>query len=156
VAWKGRTTADPSAARRATVTETKLNPSAAGVAASALQGCRLIGEARGRLDRCRQRQRRQVDRRLDEAPRGRLLEDFRRELRVQRVSRAVRDQVADYRIAHEREIADRVQNLVADELVLEAERVVQDARLAEHDGVLERSAERQPVLPHHLDVLEER
>src|SRR5262249_11839367 len=75
---------------------------------------------------------------------------------MQRVPRSVCDQMPDDRISREREIADRVQDLVADELVLEAERVVQNPRLAEDDRVLERSAEREAVLPHHLDILEER
>ena len=45
---------------------------------------------------------------------------------------------------------------MADELVGKAKRVVQHARLADHDRVLERAAERQAVLAKHLDVLEER
>ena len=65
-------------------------------------------------------------------------------------------EVADHRVADEREVADRVEDLVADELVLEAQRVVEDAGLAEDDRVVERAAERQAVLPQHLDVLEER
>ena len=69
---------------------------------------------------------------------------------------AMRDEVADHRVADERQVADRVENLVADELVLEAQRVVQHAGLAEDDRVLERAAERQAVLPQHLDVLQER
>src|SRR5262245_62725304 len=72
------------------------------------------------------------------------------------MARAMRDEVADHRVADEREIADRVEDLVADEFVLEPERVVQHAGLAEHDGVFERTAERQAVLTQHLDVLEER
>ena len=58
-------------------------------------------------------------------------------------------------MADQREIADHVENLVADELVLEAQRVVQHAGLAEDDGVVERAAQRQPALPQHLDFLEE-
>ena len=85
-----------------------------------------------------------------------FFQNLRRELGMKRVTGAVRDQVADHRIADQREIADGVEDLVADELVLEAERVVQDAGLAEHDRVVERAAERQAVLPQHLDVLEER
>ena len=64
--------------------------------------------------------------------------------------------VADHRVADQGQVADRVEDLVADELVFEPERVVQHAGLAEHDGIVERAAERQAVLPQHLDVLEER
>ena len=39
-----------------------------------------------------------------------------------------------------------VQDLVADELVVEPQRVVQHAGLADDDRVLERTAERQPLL----------
>ena len=44
---------------------------------------------------------------------------------------------------------------MADELVLEPQRVVEHAGFAEHDGVVERSAERQSALPEHLDFLQE-
>ena len=47
----------------------------------------------------------------------------------------MRDEVTDHRIPHQRQIADRVENLVAHELVFEAQRV-EDARFAEDDGVL--------------------
>ena len=68
----------------------------------------------------------------------------------------MRHQVADHRIAHERQVPDRIEDLVPDELVLEAQRVVQHAGLAEHDRVVERAAEREAVLPKHLHVLQER
>ena len=77
------------------------------------------------------------------------------ERRVQRVAAAVRDEMADHREADERQIADDVEDLVADELVLEAQRVVQHAGLSEHDRVVERAAERQAALPQHLDFLQE-
>ena len=44
---------------------------------------------------------------------------------------------------------------MADELVLEAQRVVEHAGLAEDDGVVERAAERQAALAQHLDFLQE-
>src|SRR5207249_6354442 len=78
------------------------------------------------------------------------------ELGVEWVAGAMRDQVADDGIADQRQITDRVENLVADKLVFEPQGVVEDAGLAEHYRILERPAERQTVLPEHLDVLEER
>ena len=57
-------------------------------------------------------------------------------------------------MADEGQVADHVQNLVADELVLEPQRV-EHAGLAEHDRVLERAAERQAALAQHLDFLQE-
>src|SRR6185295_10220110 len=98
------------------------------------------------------RQRGRIDRRLDEPPGVRLFENLRRELGVQRVAGAVGYEVADDGIADEREIADGVEDLMADELVLETERVVEHAGLAEDDGILQRAAEREAVLPQHLDV----
>ena len=92
---------------------------------------------------------------LHQLPRVALLEDLRGERGVQRVPAAVRDQVADHRGADQRQVADHVQDLVAHELVLEPQRVVQHARLADHDRVLERAAEREAVLPQHLDFLQE-
>ena len=62
--------------------------------------------------------------------------------------------VADDRMADEGEIAHDVQDLVAHELVLEPQGV-QDARIADDDGVLERSAERQAALPQPLHFLQE-
>src|SRR2546427_3092499 len=123
---------------------------------------RLVGEPRRRaLDRHRQWNGRVVDasdasRRLDETPGVRLFENLGCELGMQRMPGAVRDEMADDRMADEREVADGVENLVADELVLEPQRVVEPTRFAQHDGVLERAAERQTVLAQHLDVLEER
>ena len=86
----------------------------------------------------------------------RFFENLGGKRRVQRVPRAVRDQVADDRIADERQVANRIEDLVADELVLEAQRVVQHARLTQHDRILQRAAQRQAILPQHFYVLEER
>ena len=55
----------------------------------------------------------------------------------------------------EREVADHVEDLVADELVLEPQRVVEETGLAEDDGVVERAAQRQPLLAELLDLLQE-
>ena len=85
-----------------------------------------------------------------------FLENLGRKFGMKRVPGAMRHEMADDRVADEREVANRVEDLVADELVLEAQGVVENARLAEHDRVLEGAAEREPVLPQHLDVLEER
>ena len=62
--------------------------------------------------------------------------------------------VADDGMTDEGQVADHVEDLVAHELVFEPERV-QHAGLTDDDGVVERSAEREPVLPQHLDFLEE-
>jgi hypothetical protein len=44
---------------------------------------------------------------------------------------------------------------VPDEHVLEAEAVVENRSLADHDGIVEGAAACQSVLPHGRDVLEE-
>ena len=59
---------------------------------------------------------------------------------------AVRHKVAHHRVPDQCEVADRIQNLVADELVVEPQRVVQHAGLAEHDRVVERAAQREAAL----------
>ena len=56
--------------------------------------------------------------------------------------------------AEERQIAEQIQDLVADELVAVAE-PVQRAAIAEHDRVVERAPARQTVLPHEPEVAEE-
>src|SRR5712692_7937396 len=80
--------------------------------------------------------------------------DLQHELEVQVVARVTRDDVADDGTAEERQVADEVENLVADELITIAE-AVEDAALAEDHGVLERTAARQPLPPHLAEVLEE-
>ncbi len=57
-------------------------------------------------------------------------------------------------MADQRQVANHIQNLVADELVFEPQRV-EHAGLAEHDRVLERAAERQAALAQHFHFLQE-
>ena len=57
-------------------------------------------------------------------------------------------------MADQRQVADHVEDLVAHELVFEAQRV-QHAGVADDDGVLERAAERQAVLAQPLHFLQE-
>lgn len=53
-------------------------------------------------------------------------------------------------------IADDVEDLVTDELVVEPERsFVEHAVGREHDGVVERSAEGEVCFPQHLDLMSE-
>ena len=83
-------------------------------------------------------------RRLDEPPGVGLFQNPGRKLRVEGMAGTVRHQMPNHRIADERQIAHRVENLVADEFVLEPQRIVQHACFAENDGVLERGAAGQP------------
>ena len=92
---------------------------------------------------------------LHQAPGSGLLDDAPREDGVQRVPTAVGHEVPDQRMAHQGEVADDVENLVPDELVLEPQRGVQDARLTQYHRVVERAAERQPLLAEHLDLPQE-
>ena len=69
---------------------------------------------------------------------------------MQGVPGAVRHDVTDDGMADQGEVADEVENLVAHELVIEAQRV-EDAGVADDDRVLERAAERQPLLAQPLD-----
>ena len=93
-------------------------------------------------------------RRLDQAPGLLIAENFSRQLRVQGVSRAMGHHMTDDRPADQREVANHIQNLVANKLVFEPQRV-QHAGVANDDGVLERAAERQAVLAQPLDFLQE-
>ena len=96
-----------------------------------------------------------VERDFDERPRVGFLQHHRGEFGVQRVAAAVRDEVTNQRMADERHVADHIQNLVPHELVVEPERVVQHAGVADDDRVLERAAERETVLAQPLDFLQE-
>jgi hypothetical protein len=64
--------------------------------------------------------------------------------------------LADQRMAEQVEIADRVEHLVADELVVEAQALaVEDLGLVEDDRRLQAAAQAQARRPHRLDVLHE-
>ena len=91
---------------------------------------------------------------LDEAPRVLIRENFGRQLRVQRVAGAMRDDVTDDGISDQRQVTDDIENLVADEFVVKTQRV-QHAGVADHDRILERAAESKTVLPQPLHFLEE-
>src|SRR5262245_54691843 len=81
---------------------------------------------------------RDAKRRRNELPRALMLEELRGHRRVQGVAAAMHDRVREDRIADECEVAHEIEDLVADELVLEAERAVQDAGVADDDRVVER------------------
>ena len=83
---------------------------------------------------------------VNQRPRIGLRQHLRGKRRVQRVTAAMGDEVADQRTADERHVANHIQNLVPHELVVEAERVVEDAGVADDDGVLERAAKGQTLL----------
>ena len=117
--------------------------------ASPIHGARAVKRAGSRGVRGR------IDRDFDQRPRVGFLQHHRGEFRVQRVPAAVRHEVTNQRMADERHVADHIQNLVPHELVIEAERVVEHAGVADDDGVLERAAEREAVLAHPLDFLQE-
>ena len=80
-------------------------------------------------------------RRLDQAPGFLVGENFRRQRRVQRVAGAMSNDVTDDGVSDQRQVTDDIENLVADELVLETERV-QHIRIADDNRVLERAAQR--------------
>ena len=75
---------------------------------------------------------------------------------VQRVTAATRAEGAADRRAGEREIAHRVQHLVADEFVAEAQALgIENAVGRDGDGIFERGAEREARPPQPLDIADE-
>src|SRR4029450_11198354 len=94
-------------------------------------------------------QRDRLDRRLDEPPCMRLFEDLHCELSVERMACAMRDEMSDDWIADEGQIANRIENLVANELVFETQRVVENTCLTEHHRIFEPATKREAVLPQH-------
>lgn len=87
--------------------------------------------------------RRQLDvrcRPVHEVPAVGRLANLPHEFCVQAVPGAMRDEVAEHRVTHQREVAHRIENPVTHELVLEAEGVVQHAGLTEHNRIIERAA----------------
>src|SRR4029453_12149334 len=84
-------------------------------------------------------QRDRLDRRLDEPPRMRLFENLPNDPRVERMAWARRDEMPDDWIADEGQIANRIENLVANELVFETQRVVENTCLPDHHPILQRA-----------------
>src|SRR4030095_13069443 len=97
-------------------------------------------------------QRDRLDRRLDEPTRQRLFDNLHSELCVYLMACAMGDEMPDDWIADEGQIANRIENLVANELVFETQRVVENTCLTEHHRIFERAAKREAVLTQHLDV----
>ncbi len=75
--------------------------------------------------------------------------------RVQGVAGLRRLEVAEQRVAEQRQVADRVEDLVAHELVLEAQLVVEHAGLADHHRVLEAAAQGEAVPAQRLHLAQE-
>src|SRR5687767_2273332 len=117
---------------------------------------RLVCEARSAFDRnCdRGADARGIELPFDQTPCVSFFEQLAGEGGVQRMPATVRDEMADDWITHQRHVANDIENLVPDELVFEAQRV-QRASLAEHNRIFERAAEREAILPQHLDFLQE-
>src|SRR3546814_9766280 len=76
---------------------------------------------------------------------------------LQGMARAVALEMADNGGADQIEVADRIQHLVAHELVVEAQAVlVEDGLAVDHDGVVQRAAASEAHGAHLLDVLRDR
>ena len=76
------------------------------------------------------------------------------QLEVQGVARVARDDVAGDGTAEQRQVADEVEHLVADELVAIAQ-PVERRGLADDDRVVERAAERAPTLSQEAQIFQE-
>src|SRR5262249_131546 len=79
-------------------------------------------------------------------PTSRRLHALPDEQVVQRVPGIARHDVTQHPLADQGQVADDVEDLVAHDLVVEAERAVQDPLLPDPDGIGKRPAERQPLL----------
>src|SRR6267143_3306122 len=124
-----------------------------------LDGRRVPGLERGQARGVGEALRR-LGRRRDggHAERGAAVEtegalDRHHQLEVQRVARVTRDDVARDAPAEQREVAEKVEHLVAHELVAVTE-AVEGVALADDDRVVERAAERAPALAQETEILE--
>src|SRR5579883_1215534 len=112
------------------------------------------GEARRLCPGCRGRWR--AARQGGEAPGGVIAEKRLEQAPVERVPRALAAEVADDRRAGEVEVAERVEHLVTHELVDVAQALaVQHLIAADHHGIVERAAARQPGGAHLIDLMQE-
>src|SRR5438309_5978413 len=71
------------------------------------------------------------------------LDDLRDETRVERVTGAMRGDFTRDRSSDQREVAEEIEDLVADEFVAEAERPIDDRVVVEDDAVLHSSTARE-------------
>src|SRR6185312_48313 len=89
----------------------------------------------------------------DLLPTGGIREQCPQQLVVERVPGFVAAEFADQAVAEQIKIADRIQDLVLDELVLVAQAVlVEHAELIQHDRIVEVAAESQIVRAQRLQV----
>ena len=89
-------------------------------------------------------------------PRTRFSQQCPQQLVVQLVARLVAVERADEAVSQEIQIADCVEDLVFDELVLVAQtNFVQNSVVVQHDRVVHRSAEREVLFAQHFDVAHE-
>src|SRR4051812_2280685 len=86
---------------------------------------------------------------------GRGVEHLLDEARVQCVTGFRGADLADDRPADECEVAEQIEDLVADELVPEAKLAAHDALVVEHDAVIDRAAARETGSAELLDVAHE-
>src|SRR5688572_2906678 len=116
----------------------------------------LVGELCGILDWNRpwNRRNRRIEWQVDDLPRIGFLEHQGRERREQRMAASMGRLVADGLATHERQIAEHIEDLVAYELVLEAQRVVEHPGFADDDRIHERSAKCETALPQHIGFLQ--
>src|SRR5581483_3038886 len=83
------------------------------------------------------------------------LQDLLHETRMHRVAGLRGRDLADDRPPDEREITEQVEDLVANELIAEAELAVHDTLIIEHDAVFDRPAARQTGSAKLLDIAHE-
>src|SRR5436190_20249141 len=79
-------------------------------------------------------------------------ENLRHEARMQGVTSPASDDLASHRTPNEGQVAEEVEDLVADELVAEAQRSVHHVVVAEDDAVLDGPAASEACGAHPLDV----
>ena len=89
-------------------------------------------------------------------PGAALADERAQQLVVERVAGLVAAEFADQAVSEQIQIADRIENLVLDELVLVAQAVlVEHAVVVEHDGVVHVAAEREIARPQALQIAHE-
>ena len=75
-------------------------------------------------------------RHFNELPRISIFENLFRKRRVQRVATPMGDKVSNHGVTHQSKITHNIQDLVANELILETQGIVQDTSVSKHNGVI--------------------
>jgi len=93
---------------------------------------------------------------IEQHPAVGMSKNLLNETRVERMSRALGEQVSDKRYSEQRKISDQVQDLMTHELIGKAKaRLIKNTVLREHDRIVQIAPLPEPASPNGFHLLQE-